>query len=86
MQVLYFFSQKMVPHGKVHTFYKSLDTTCVPPFHIDTSFETWAHVYNHTFKEYMRLRKEGYLNTFEAHKLMGLMMKHVIANTERYKV
>ena len=76
----------MVPHGKVHAFYTLLDTTCVPPFHIVKSFKTWADVYNHTFKEYMRLRKEGYLNSFEAHKLMRLMMTHVIANTERYKV
>lgn len=75
----------MLPHLKVYAFYLSLDTTAVPPFHVVRSFESWGHVYNHTFKEYMRLRKDGYLNAVEAHKLMRLMMAHVIANTENYK-
>jgi len=75
----------MVPHSQVYAFYSSLDTTTVPPFHIVRSFDTWAGVYNHTFKEYMRLRSAGYLTTTEAHRLMQMMMKHVITNTEDYK-
>jgi len=75
----------MVPHSKVYSFYCSLNTTTVPPFHIVRSFETWAQVYNHTFKEYIRLRGGGYLTADEAHNLMRMMMKHVISNTDNYK-
>lgn len=75
----------MLPHSTVWEFQTLLDTPKLPPFVFKT-FDTWAHLYNHTFKEYMRLRKDGNLNNIEAHKLMNLMMAHVIANAENYKL
>lgn len=70
----------MVPHQQVWEYYNFLDTTCVPPFHVVRVFATWADVYNHTFKEYLRLRKAGYLDAIAAHMLLRRMMQHKIGN------
>ena len=76
----------MLSYHQVYDYYKALDTTCLPPFHTTKSFTSWAQLYNETFKQYLRLRREGYLNDNEAYKLMTRMMTHVMSNTEEYKI
>mgnify|MGYP000982532241 FL=1 len=75
----------MVPHSKVYEFYNSLDCSTVPPFHIIKAFDTWAEVYNWSFKEYLRMRNCNYLSAAESSRLMRAIMFHVIANKENYK-
>ena len=68
----------------VSAYYHYLDTWTVPPFLFKT-WDSWADLYNHTFKQYMKLRANGTLDSREAHKLLYQMMNHVILNPEPYR-
>ena len=62
----------------LYKYYNGLDCAFVKPtLYMETHY-TWGSVYNATFKEYIRLRKNGY--DAQISGVLTKMMKHRIAN------